>query len=325
MAGTKDSMAMLGVLDFFHKQCEQAMALGKNIALQPPINAIIVGGVGGSALAGDILSCYLQHRVPFVVNRDYALPAWINKNTAVFIISYSGNTEETLSMYRHARKKECKIIILASGGQLIENAKRDKVPVIEVPMGLNPRDAIGYMAIPFINVLQQSGIVPYSKELPDLVRVLRQDTKAKAKEIAGKLVGKIPMFYSSASMSCVARAWKNKMNENAKIPAFWNELPEMNHNEINGFSHLLGEYFVIFISDQDDDQAIKTRMEATRKLLLGQGVQTLELRQSGDNRLARVFSSLLLGSYVSYFLALEYGIDPSPLPMVEKLKGMIRR
>lgn len=324
MAG-KDSNNMLGVLNVFYRQCEQAMALGTDITFDQPVNSILFCGMGGSALPGDILQCYLaDSMIPLHIIRDYAVPGWVNKNTAVFIISYSGNTEETISMYKKAKAKQCKIVAISAGGDLKELAKNDEVPHIEVPKGINPRDAIGYLTIPIITILQNSGIAPPTKDLPNMIRMLKQDHQQKAKEIAAKLANKIPIIYSSKHLFCVARIWKIKINENAKTPAFWNEFPELNHNEMNGFINPKGDYFVVFISDQDDHPRIKKRMEITRKLLTDKKIPTLELRLTGENRLARIFSAILLGSYVSYYLALSYNIDPNPVEMVEELKARLR-
>ncbi|MBI1970583.1 bifunctional phosphoglucose/phosphomannose isomerase [Candidatus Woesearchaeota archaeon] len=323
MVGGNKPSYTLGILDFFYRQCEQAMQLGTKIIIQPPVNAIVIAGVGGSALVGDMLSCYLQHTIPFFINQTYHLPGWVNKNTVVVVASYSGNTDETIAMYRQARKKNAKILVITSGGDLKEMAFRDQVPLIEVPRGMNQRDAMGFLALPILNVLQNSRLIPATKDMLTMIRTLRQDHKEKAREIAKKLPGTIPLLYSSQPMYCVAKAWKILLNETAKMHAFWNTMPEMNHHEINSFAAAKHPYFCLFITDANDSPEIQKRMEATRVLLSEKNIHTLELRLTGENRLARIFSAFLLGEYVAYYLAIETGIDPEETSMVKALRAKL--
>ena len=323
MVGGNKPSYTLGILDFFYRQCEQAMQLGTKIIIQPPVNAIVFAGVGGSALAGDMLSCYLQHTIPFFINQDYHLPGWVNKNTVVIVSSYSGNTDETIAMYRQARKKNAKILVITSGGDLKEMAFRDQLPLIEVPRGMNQRDAMGYLMLPILNVLQNSRLIPATKDMLTMIRTLRQDHKEKAREIAKKLPGTIPLLYSSPAMYCVVKSWKILLNETAKMHAFWNTIPEMNHNEINSFAAAKHPYFCLFITDANDALEIQKRMEATRVLLSEKNIHTLELRLTGENRLARIFSAFLLGEYVTYYLAIETGVDPEEISMFKALRAKL--
>ncbi|MBI4149815.1 bifunctional phosphoglucose/phosphomannose isomerase [Candidatus Woesearchaeota archaeon] len=318
-----DKEHMIDVLDNFWKQCETASQFGLDGKINPPVNAIVIAGMGGSALPGEILRAYLGTKMLIYSCRDYNLPEWANKNTLVFCVSYSGNTEETLSTYKDARKRGCKLVCIASGGKLSDACVRDKVPFVRVPGGIQPRDAIGYMTIPILNILMASKIISKNADTTHVTSALKTVDKEKAQEIAKKLFNKIPIFYSSRRMAALAMIWKIKVNENAKCQAFFNVFPEMNHNEMVGFTHMKGDFYIIMMEDEEDSDHIKKRMEITKHLLQKQGCPVLLLKITGKNRLARIFSTLLLGAYVGYYLALEYKIDPSPVVMVEELKKML--
>ncbi len=315
---------MIAVLDRFWKQCDEASTLGLSVKIDPPVNAIIIAGMGGSAIPGDVLRSYLGNKIMIHSCRDYSLPAWANKHTLVFCVSYSGNTEETLEVYREAKKRGCKLVCLSSDVKLADWSMRDNAPHIHVPTGIQPRDALGYQTIPLLNVLMMSKIIPKNADIASMISVLKAVDKGKAEEIARKLVDKVPIIYASSSMVALAKTWKSKINENAKCPAFFNEFPEMNHNEMVGFTHGKGNFYLILMEDEEDHARIKKRMEITKELIQKQGHPVLLMKITGKNRLARIFSTILLGSYVGYYLALEYKVDPSPVVMVEDLKKMLK-
>ncbi len=316
---------MKSVLDGMERQCQEAVSLGGVISVQPPIRAIVVAGMGGSALPGDLLACYLRDcPLPIVVARDYQLPAWVTKNTLVFIISYSGNTEETVTMLGDAKRRGCKIILISSGGKLRDAAREEKLSWVQIPAGIQPRDATGFMLIPILGILERSGIISLNKEIDSMLEALRKDHARQGQEIAKKLVGKIPIIYSSQQMDCIARIWKIKINENAKAPAFFGAFPEVNHNEMVGFTDLQENYYFIFIEDLEDGIRVKKRMMITKKLFEEKGYPVLMIRLAGKSRLARMFSALLLGSYVGYYLALENRADPIQIGMVEDFKQRLK-
>lgn len=315
------SERMIDVLDNFWRQCQEASRLARDIKVDLPINGIVLCGMGGSAIPGDIIKSYIDVNVPVVVNRSYEIPSWVNKNTLVFTISYSGNTEETLTCFRHAKAKQAKIVGISSGGKIEKFCQQGRSHFVKVPSGIQPRDASGYLTLPIINILQNSRIIKdNSRDMENMISTLKKGYKEKAREIAKKLVGKIPIIYSSHRMIALAKTWKSKINENAKVEAFYNEFPELNHNELVGFTNLKGDFFVIIIEDEDDHVRVKKRMNITAELLKKKGCPVLTLKIKGENRLSKIFSTILLGSYVGYYLALEYGTDPSPVVMVEDLK-----
>lgn len=322
---TFDSHDMKTVLDCFYQQCREACHLGNSITVQAPIRAIVVAGMGGSALPGDILTCYLREsRLPVFVNRDYALPAWVTHNTLVFVISYSGNTEETVKMLADAKKRGCKIVVITGGGKLREIAREEKLPWIQIPQGIQPRDATGFMTIPILRILERSGVIGLNNEIEATLDALRKDHSRQGEIIAKKLVGKIPMIYSSQAMYCLARVWKIKINENAKVQAFWNTFPEVNHNEMVGFTNPCGDYYFLFIEDLEDGRQIRKRMSVMKSMLESKGYPVLMIRLSGKSRMARLFSAILLGSFVGYHLALLGRTDPTPVEMVEEFKTRLK-
>lgn len=312
---------MLRIYDAYSQQCEIASELGRNIKIETPINAVVICGVGGSAIAGDIITSYLNISLPSIVNNTYDLPGFVNRNTLVFLVSYSGDTEEVLSCFKAARTKGAKVVGISSGGKLHDLCLQSKMPFIKVPGGLQPRDATALLTLPLLNVLQSSRVIKMSdKEYPELFNSLKKDIKLGAQDIAKKMKNKIPVIYTSKRMNVLAKTWKKKLNETAKTMAIINEFPELNHNEIIAFEDPLADYFVVIIQDDEDHPRIKRRMELTKEMLQQKDCSVMMLKIKGDNLLSKIFSGIMLGSYVSYYLAEEYNINPIPIEMVEEFK-----
>jgi glucose/mannose-6-phosphate isomerase len=319
-----DKENMLGVLDNFWRQCEESLQLGKDIKVDKPVNGIIFCGMGGSSFPGEIVKGYVDLDIPIEVVRDYEVPRWADKETLVFIVTYSGNTEESLSCFRSAKARGSKIICITSGGELAAVCAKTGTHLVKVPSGIQPRSATGYMTIPILNILSRSQIIEdQTDEIVGMINILKKDIKENAKALARRLVDKVPIIYTSSRLIAVARIWKAAMNENAKTQAFFNALPEANHNEINGFVNKGADFYGIFIEDSDDHPRIKKRMEVTKGLMQEWECHTLILKLTGSNALARMFSAILMGHYVGYYLALEYATDPTPVEMVEGLKKQL--
>lgn len=323
---TIDTQNMKAVLDNFPQQCKQALMLGRNIKIKTPISALVFCGVGGSAIPADIIKAAFDLPFPVIETRDYTIPKWVKSDALVFAISYSGDTEETIANYSEARKRGCQIISLSSGGKLYELCRQYNTPHIAVPKGIQPRDAIGYQTLPLLNVLIDNRILGdrTRDDMEDMISIISGDYHAKAKPIAEKLIDKVPLIYASRAMSVAAHAWKTKINENAKVHAFWNEFPELNHNEIVGFTSAKSDFFVIMIEDDADHPRTKKRMEITRDLIKEKGTPVFMMKLTGRNALAKIFSAIYLGSYVGYELALRYNTDPSPVEIVQQLKRLMK-
>jgi len=318
-----DKEDMYSLLENFPNQVKDGWELGADIKFSD-INRIIIAGMGGSALSGEILKSYLYNniKIPMEVNKDYHLPKYVDAKTLVIVSSYSGNTEETIEAFKDANRVSCQILVMASGGRLEEIAKQFRKPLISLPSGMPPRTAYGYSFFAILKILQNSGLIANQiNELKSLITSLKKDVfKKKAEEIAQKLEGKIPIIYSSQRLASVAYKWKINFNENAKIHAFCNYFPELNHNEMVGYTKLNGDYFVLIIKDDYDNSPIKKRMEVTKHLIQQHKCPVLEIDLAGVSLLTKIFTTIYLGDWVSYFTALNNNVDPSPVDIVENFK-----
>jgi glucose/mannose-6-phosphate isomerase len=310
---------MLQVIKEFPKQCREALSLPKGISASGQVDNIIVAGMGGSAMGGDLLRIYLSDtNIPVYVNRDYKVPNFVNENSLVFVVSYSGNTEETLSSLNDAKEKNAQIIGITSGGKLAEECKK----VIQIPSGLQPRAALGYLFFPMLGILHNSNLARVKNEdLNEMLEILKQTDKFNeaGEELSKKLKEKIPIIYASESLGAIAFRWKTQINENAKMPAFYNVFSEMNHNEIAGYKSMDMKFAAVIIRDKQDNERIKKRMDICREIMEGH-VTVEEIETQGESLLARMFSTIYLADFVSYYMALANRVDPSPVEIIEGMK-----
>jgi len=316
---TLDSQNLLQVIKDFPKQCREALDLPKGISVSGQVNNIVVTGMGGSAVGGDLLKIYLKDaNIPVYVNRDYKLPNFVNENSLVFAVSYSGNTEETLSSLNDAKERNAQIIGITSGGKLSEECEK----VIKIPSGLQPRAALGYTFFPALGILHNSNIVRVKNEdLNEMLEILKQTDKFndQGEELSKKLKEKIPIIYASEVLGAIAFRWKTQINENAKMPAFYNVFSEMNHNEIAAYKGMDMKFAAVIIRDKYDNDRIKKRMDICREIMEGH-VTVEEVETQGESLLARMFSTIYLGDFVSYYMALANRVDPSPVEIIEEMK-----
>ena len=313
---TFDKENMLETLQAFSEQCKEAVKLARGVKLKGKFVNICVCGMGGSGIGGELLKPFVKN-IPVFSHHDYGLPNYVNKNSLVFIISYSGNTEQTLSAYSEAKKRKAKIIAITSGGKLAEKEKK----AIIVPSGFQPRNAIGYLFLSMLAVLSNNRIIPnQSGAISETIRLLHPKQNSKeAFMLAKKLKDKIPVFYASEELAGAAYRMKTQVNENAKQPAFYHVFPEMNHNEINGFKKLGKKLITVFIRDSKDVMIIRKRMAITKNLIKSQ-THTVDLNVNGKSLLARMLTTIYVGDYASYYLALMSREDPTPVPIIEELK-----
>lgn len=287
---------------------------------------VIICGMGGSAQPGDLLRTWLN-KIKFdlriELHRDYYLPADADKKSLVICVSYSGNTEETISSLEKALKNGLSVVGMGSGGKLEEVCKENDAPFIKVPAGLMPRKASGYQFVGLIKILSDLNLIPEKLVLE--VRRLSQEIKPndfekEAKKIAEGLINKYPVIYSSHSNLILARIFKIFFNEDAKIPSFFNYFPELNHNEMAGFSLPQKDFKVIILRDEKDSPRILERMKITSNLIKERGVDVdfIEMKEKGE--LTKLFSNIILFNWVAYYLALEKDIDPLSIEIVEELK-----
>ncbi|PKM82308.1 MAG: bifunctional phosphoglucose/phosphomannose isomerase [Firmicutes bacterium HGW-Firmicutes-14] len=343
MLKANDPGGMMEALWNLPEQCEEALAIGRRVKIPADygsVSNIVVTGLGGSAIGGDFLRLLAGDRtdVPVIVNRDYVLPKFVNNRTLLFAVSYSGNTEETLSAYSQAREKGTKIVALTNGGKLRDMAERDGVPVIIVPAGISPRAATGYLLVPALAVLESLGLIgDLSAEMADMTAVLRKQREQfkpetgtannPAKQAARRFFGKIPVIWAAAgNTEVVATRWKGQINENAKAPAYWNVFPELNHNEIVGFEvpvEMLRQLEIVILRDEHDHPRVQKRMEISKDIIKDTVSGVTEVWSSGGGHLSRLFSLTYMGDWVSVYLAALSGIDPTPVKKIDYLKNKL--
>ncbi|MBU1202389.1 MAG: bifunctional phosphoglucose/phosphomannose isomerase [Nanoarchaeota archaeon] len=319
-----DKSDMKGVLQGFPNQIRQAYKLGGEVNFEGEINKIVITGMGGSAIAADVLKTYLREvsDIPVIINRSYKLPEHCDKETLVIVSSYSGNTEETLSAYKDAIRKFCKIVIITSGGKMADMSKTNRTPIINIQKGMQPRAALAYSFFPMLKLMENLRIMPdKSSEVDRLVQNLEKKVfQEKGLELSEKLVDKIPLIYSSEILSSVAYRWKTQFNENSKIMAFYNVFSELNHNEMAGTMNLNAKFHCIMLRSDLDMHRITKRMDITKDHLRKKLIDVTDIAMKGDTLLTKLFSAIYIGDWTSYYLALRYKTDPTPVEEIETFK-----
>lgn len=295
---------------------------------------LIVAGMGGSGMGGGLARAALGDHAsrPIAVSRAYGLPPWATPETTVLCASYSGNTEETLACYEAAGFVGARRVVVTSGGKLAEMARADDVPVIPIPGGFQPRAAVAYLTVATLEVAALCGIAPRMTSEVDVAASHAEELVAEwgpdgpddslAKTIARGISGTVPLIAGAGLTAPIAYRWKTQLNENAKIPAFSHELPELDHNEIVGWEGIgkLGPFSAIFLDDEDLHPRVRSRIELTEWLLAPNAAATFRVDTQGKNPVERVFSMVLLGDLVSLYVAVLRGIDPTPVTVIERLK-----
>lgn len=324
----------------YPNQFKAGFALAKDIKLDGTFNNMVISGIGGSALPGNLLRTYLHDlykrkntdQFPIYQNRFYALPPEAFENSLNIISSYSGNTEETVSSFDEALKNHLACVGVSSGGKVETICEEKDIPHVKLPIpfeNFQPRVGSGYFFAVMLQILINQHISPdettlIEEEAEKLKGSLAQ-IEDKAKELAKKLMGKTPIFYSSTQYKAIAMINKIKINENAKTPAFWNYFPELDHNEMLGFTLPQTKFFIVMFRDLSDHPRNVLRYEATSKLMQDKGVGVEIIDMEGESVFYKMFWSLMLGDFISYYLALEYRQDPTPIVMVEDLKKILAK
>jgi glucose/mannose-6-phosphate isomerase len=302
---------------------------------------IITAGMGGSAIGGELLKDWARDRtaVPIEVCREYSLPGYADENTLVIVVSYSGETEETLSAFLDAMRRKCPAICVSSGGTLQHFAKKLNIPHLQVPSGMAPRAALPYLFVPMLAFLHKMGLVATADhEITETIEILRKVSEANrptksseknfAKTFASNVFKTIPVTYGFGFYRAVAQRFKTQFNENSKLPAKWEFFPELDHNEIVGweYSEDMAERFsVILIRDEDESESIRQRIEVTEEIIRKQSVKTFEVRSVGKSTLAKMASVICVGDFASIYLAILRGIDPTPVNTIGVLKERLKQ
>ena len=320
---------MLEIVKNYPKMCEEAIKIVESVSLpQYEFNKIIVCGMGGSAIGGDLLKDLLRERtsIPIEVSRSYHLPEYADEHTLVFCISYSGNTEETLSQFIEAIERKCKIITITSNGRLEKWCKNLKIPLIQVPRGFQPRASLPYLFFSLIICLQKLGTIELNDEIEETIQILKKIKIEKIKEIALSLKNSFPVIYAPVEFSGVARRVKTQLNENSKVLARYEIFPELNHNEIVGYENKVEKNSsLIILRDRDETEEMKKRIEITKTLIRDKVKSLAEIWAEGKSKLAKIMSLVFMGDVLSVELAYLRKVDPKPTKNIDFLKKELKK
>ncbi len=348
-----DKSNMLGICTKTHEHCRDAVQRAKGVEIPKEIKIsrnitiqyrkpknIIIAGMGGSAIGGEILKDWLQNRLPVPVQvcREYRLPAYADKDTLVFAVSYSGNTEETLSAFLDAVKRGCMILAVTSDGHLLSLTEKMGIPHVTIPGGMPPRAAIAYLFFPLPVLMEKMGILRnIDEELEEAAQVLEELSRETASQVAAEntpskklaleLNGAIPVVYGFRQYSAIAHRLKAQFNENTKIPCKQDVFPELNHNEVMGWDApetLTKQFAILLIRDRDEPPEIKHRIEATKLFALNKTRKILEIHARGKQPLAKMLSAMYIGDFASIYLAILQGTDPTPVETIAKIKKELK-
>lgn len=312
------------MIDSFSGQLKEGWTVGQSIepghAITDYVNII---GMGGSALPGDFLRAYSED-VFVNVSREYGLPK-LPAGALNICISYSGNTEETVSAFRQIIGKGLPCVAIASGGTLLELARAHGVPHIELRKDLVPRLALPLISSALLSICERANILSVREdEILEASRMLdSRKTSELGRGFSNFFYMRIPIFYASTRNEIVAKAGKIAMNENAKTQAFFNVIPEMNHNEMNGFKVLNGQFSGVFIYDNSDRPQNEKRMRLTQQVLAEHGVPTMSITLPGENRILKLMHAVQVFNWASFYLAGRYNVDAVDVPVVEKFKRQL--
>ncbi|KPK63086.1 hypothetical protein AMJ83_08430 [candidate division WOR_3 bacterium SM23_42] len=306
-------------------QIVEAVSSVPDFSFSKRYERVLICGMGGSGISGEILSAAYPG-IQIVSNKDYDIPAFVDKNTLAILVSYSGNTEETLSNYRQLSKRKIDTVVISSDGKLYAKKSRYK---IHVPQGLPPRGALGYLFAPLPIVLYHAHLLGDDprKGLVDLSTFLcqqRDGIEKKARRLAKKLVGKLLILYADSSTFVpVANRWRCQLNENAEVLVHCNVIPEMNHNEIVGLGRpkkFNADIMLLFLNDPGAHPRNKLRRRLLKMLVKNELRCMMDIDSQGRNKMQRVFWAIMLGDFVSYYLALATGVNPMRVDRIESLK-----
>ncbi|MBM7868444.1 bifunctional phosphoglucose/phosphomannose isomerase [Heliobacterium gestii] len=338
-----DSMGSLVTTEHYAEQFAEGLALAQAFGLDNPGRAfheiLMLGTGGGSSVSGGLLRSYLfdELPLPLAINQGYHVPAYVDANTLVFVISHSGNTEEILSAYDQAVERGAFCVAVTAGGKLADRCRRDGVPYLIVPPDIgHPRRDLGYIFIPLLVILGKLGIIEDKRAdiegVIDCFAALKQRYGADcpigdnlAKQIAIDLQGYIPLVYGSLDYyDAVAWRIKNQFGENSKLMAFYNVIPNLHHDEAVGWDmpqELLSRFYLLMLRDREaDSEKLAKRKDISRDILRDRMGKVTELHAEGQGRLARMFSLVYLGDFISLYAPICRGVDPTPVDVINLFK-----
>jgi len=337
---TLDSQNMLAQIDSLPDQLQAGweQAQGLSLPAWPDIRHVLIAGMGGAAVSAELLAAATAHqcRAPIFIHRNYGLPAWASGPHTLFIaVSQSGNTEETLSAFEQANRDNCRCLAVSTGGRLAEAAAAVQAPLWTFPHPSLSHAAVGYMFGFLLAALERLSILPdQGEELAKAVEAMRSQqaflqakvpaVQNQAKRMAGQMMGRWVTVVGSGVLEPVARRWKGQINELAKAWAQFDVLPEADHNTLVGTQNpeeLLSRTMVLFLRAASNHPRNRIRSELTRQTFMLEGLPTDYVDAQGNTPLAQMWTALHYGDYTAYYLAIAYGIDPTPVPAIQNLKA----
>ena len=342
MINSVDNSNMFKSIYDFSSNIESAFEIGEKILLNKnynSMNRVVIAGMGGSAIGGDVVRLLLSssNNIPITVSRNYNLPSWVDENSLVICSSYSGNTEETLSSFDDAKNKNSKIISISTGGILKDLTSKNDLDFIQIPKGLQPRAALAFSFVPIVYLLIKIGIIgkeileKLKNSLPQLNesrKLYSQDNENNPTYNLAKHIYKtFPLIYTQDNTtSIIARRWKGQLNENSKMLAFSNVIPEMNHNEIVGWENnpkLLKKISIIWLIDENNHKRNILRMNQSNSLIKNFSSNHYFIEMKGDTFIERCLKFIHFGDWLSYWCAIFHKTDPTPVKKIDLLKNKL--
>ncbi|MEX1139804.1 MAG: bifunctional phosphoglucose/phosphomannose isomerase [Bacteroidota bacterium] len=338
-----DPSGMYNWMSEFPEQIRDAVAIGEKAVIRlntRGVENIVLTGLGGSAIGGDLLRSYLSDelRVPFIVNRHYFLPEFVSKKSLVIVSSYSGNTEETIAAHADATKRKARVLCISTNGTVAKSAKKYKQPIIAIPPGLSPRAALGYSFFPLLVTLAKLKFInPKKKDIRETIDRLTANARIFSDpdspdnaplRLARQLQGKLPVIYSPTDLDAVNVRWRGQIAENAKQLSSGHVLPEMNHNELVGWkvlTDIMKTMGVVFLRDRGTHRRVQIRGDITKQITSRYAASVSEVWSEGTSLLTRMFSLIQVGDWVSYYLAILNNEDPTPVQVIDFLKAELSK
>lgn len=326
---------MKQLIENFPTQLQEALIIGQNYRFQAAkkdFTNVVLTGLGGSGIGGSIVQNFVFDKlaVPFIVNKDYFLPAFVSSNSLVIISSYSGNTEETVAAMKQAIKAKATIVCVTSGGSVAELAKKKHIDCILLPAGMPPRACVGYSMTQVLFILKHFGLLKgdFEKDIKASIKLLKTDIKdiqKQAQNIAKKLNGKLPIIYAAADFEGVAIRFRQQINENSKMLCWHHVIPEMNHNELVGWRDKDPNKAVIILRNDDDYERVQLRVDINKKIFKKYTANIIELYSKGKSYWEKVFYFIHVTDWVSVMLADMRDMDATEVKVIDFLKGELSK
>lgn len=326
---------MKQLIEGFTNQLKEALIIGQSYrfkSAKKDFSNVILTGLGGSGIGGSIVQNYVfdKMKVPFIVNKDYFLPAFVSKDSLVIVSSYSGNTEETVAALKTALKVKATIVCITSGGEIATIATRKNVDCILMPAGMPPRSCVGYSMVQVLFTLAHFGLIKndFIANVKASIKLLdtdKKDIQKKAKAVAQKVNGKLPIIYTAADYEGLAIRIRQQINENAKMLGWHGAIPEMNHNELVGWKDKDPNKVVLLLRNDTDYERVQTRMEINKKIIKKYTPNIIELYSKGKSYWERIFYFIHLTDWLSVYLADLHEVDANEVQVIDFLKGSLAK